>query len=464
MAIELNDVQSRLNSSVVDRVITPVSLKDLQESVRLALAENRVISLAGHMHSMGGQQFCDQSLHLDLREFNRVLHFDTEKGHIKVESGITWPALIKALTEHHDAIQSCWGIRQKQTGVDDVTIAGSLSSNIHGRGLNLPPFISDIESFTLINADAGVSNCSRTENSELFSLVVGGYGLFGIVAHVTLRLSARIKVKRQVEVIAVRELITKIEARMKEGALYGDCQYSIQIHEDNFPHPGILSCYMPVPDSTTVVDNQQQLSEEDWGKLYKLARTDKQEAFEAYSKHYLKTSGQIYWSDAHQLSNVFKGYQDVVDVKNGTEMITEVYVTKDAFLPFMVEMREYFLKHEIDMTYGTIRFIEKDNESFLAWAKENYICIVCNLHVMHTDRGIEKAKENFRRIIDKVIQHGGSFYLTYHKWATKEQLMACYPQFFEFLRLKQKYDPTELFQSNWYRHYKGMFEQELQNA
>jgi len=410
---------------------------------------------------MGGQQFCDHSLHIDLRNFNRVLRFNTEKGHIEVESGIAWPALIEYLIKQQNAEQDCWGIRQKQTGVDNVTIAGSLSSNIHGRGLNLPPFINDIESFTLINADASIYTCSRTENTELFSLVVGGYGMFGIVAHVTLRLVPRIKIQRQVEVIAVRELIENIEARMREGALYGDCQYSIHVHEDISPHPGIFSYYVPVPDSTTVADNQKQLNEDEWGKLYKLARTDKQKAFAAYSRYYLKTSNQIYWSDTHQLSNVFKGYQDAVDVTLGTEMITEVYVTKDAFVPFMVEVREDFLKHEIDMTYGTIRFIKKDTESFLAWAKEDYICIVCNLHVKHTDSSIEKAKEDFRRIIDKVIQHGGCFYLTYHKWATKEQIMACYPQFVDFLKLKHKYDPTERFQSNWYRHYKEMFNQEL---
>jgi hypothetical protein len=27
----------------------------------------------------------------------------------------------------------------------------------------------------------------------------------------------------------------------------------------------------------------------------------------------------------------------------------------------------------------------------------------------------------------------------------------------EFLRLKQQYDPQELFQSTWYRHYREMF-------
>jgi hypothetical protein len=31
----------------------------------------------------------------------------------------------------------------------------------------------------------------------------------------------------------------------------------------------------------------------------------------------------------------------------------------------------------------------------------------------------------------------------------------------EFLRAKRRYDPGELFQSDWYRHYKGMFADQL---
>ena len=67
-------------------------------------------------------------------------------------------------------------IRQKQTGVDKVSIGGSISANIHGRGLNFAPFGSD-ESFTLLAANGDLLNCSRLENKELFSLVMVG-GLF----------------------------------------------------------------------------------------------------------------------------------------------------------------------------------------------------------------------------------------------------------------------------------------------
>jgi hypothetical protein len=36
-------------------------------------------------------------------------------------------------------------------------------------------------------------------------------------------------------------------------------------------------------------------------------------------------------------------------------------------------------------------------------------------------------------------------------------VLACYPQFAEFLKLKRKYDAGEIFQSDWYRHYRKMF-------
>ena len=147
----------------------------------------------------------------------------------------------------------------------------------------------------------------------------------------------------------------------------------------------------------------------------------------------ISSSGQVYWSDAHQLSNVFEGYDAVVSNSQGTEMITEVYVDRESLLPLLTEVRQHVIRHGVDMTYGTIRFIEPDEESFLPWATRRSVCIVCNLHVMHMPEGIKKAQADFRRIIDRVIEHEGRLYLTYHAWATREQVETCYPQFSEFL-------------------------------
>jgi FAD/FMN-containing dehydrogenase len=76
---------------------------------------------------------------------------------------------------------------------------------------------------------------------------------------------------------------------------------------------------------------------------------------------------------------------------------------------------------------------------------------------MHTPDGIRRSSETFRRLIDMAIRRGGTFFLTYHRDATRGQVESCYPQFSEFLRLKKKYDPEERFQSEWYRDYQRVF-------
>jgi FAD/FMN-containing dehydrogenase len=84
-----------------------------------------------------------------------------------------------------------------------------------------------------------------------------------------------------------------------------------------------------------------------------------------------------------------------------------------------------------------------------------------NLHVDHDTAGLSKAADHFRRLIDRAIEFDGSYFLTYHRWASRQQVETCYRQMAEFLRLKRRYDPDEVFQSDWYRHYKQMFADRL---
>ena len=142
-------------------------------------------------------------------------------------------------------------------------------------------------------------------------------------------------------------------------------------------------------------------------------------------------------------------------------MITEIYVPRSELARLLQDVRKDIRQNQVNVIFGTLRLIEKDDESFLAWAKDNYVCIIFNLHVVHSQSGIEKAAADFGRLIDRAIQYGGSYYLTYHRWATRKQVETCYPQFVDFLHLKKKYDPEERFQSDWYRHYKEMFADRL---
>ncbi|MBP9855028.1 MAG: FAD-binding oxidoreductase [Candidatus Omnitrophica bacterium] len=460
--VTLNDVHSQLNATLVDHVFYPKNTDDVVNIILKAKKEKKSISISGGKHAMGGQQFGVGTLHISLSEMTDVLAFDEESGIVKVEAGITWPLLIDYLLKAQEGKQQQWGIRQKQTGADYLTVGGALSANAHGRGLAFKPIIEDVVSFTLIDAEGNIRMVSRQENPELFSLVIGGYGLFGVIATIDLQLTHRQKLERRVEVIAIEDLPAKAKQRIDEGALYGDYQYKTDEQAEDFMRSGVLATYHPVSDDTPMPENQKQISKEKWKELVRLAHTDKGKAFELYSDHYRSTDGQIYWSDTHQMSYYFSDYHDFVNQSmpgksQGSLMITEVYVPRNEITGFIEKIREDALTHDYNIIYGTLRLIKKDDESFLAWAKDDYACVIFNLRVEHTPEGLKKAEHDFQKIIDRALELNGSYFLTYHRWARPDQVFSAYPQFPEFLRLKLKYDPDERFQSEWYRHYKQMF-------
>ena len=458
----VNDVHSQLNSTVVEQIAPVDSLEAIQQTITAARRQGQAISIAGKRHAMGAQQFGTGTILIDTTPLNRILNFDRRQGLIEVEAGIQWPELIDYLRSTQTGSNQQWSIAQKQTGADRLSLGGTIAANGHGRGLCMRPIIADIESLVLVDAEGVVHSCSRQQNGDLFRLVIGGYGLFGVVYAIELRLVPRQKVERLVEVTQVDRLLSAFEQRIVEGCLYGDFQFSTDEQADNFLRQGVLACYRPIDPATPTPQNQQELSLEDWSELFYLAHADKAEAYRKYVGHYLATSGQIYETDTHQLSTYLEDYHRHLDQKLGatnpaTEVITEIYVPRESLADFMAEARADFRQNEVNLIYGTIRLIEADHESFLAWAKQSYACVIFNLHTVHTAGGVEHSRAAFRRLIDLAMKRNGSYFLTYHKYATRQQVEACYPEFPEFLRLKQAYDPEERFQSDWYRHHREMF-------
>ena len=458
----VNDIHSGLNATRVSRVEQPDGIARLQSAVGQSRLERKAISIAAGRGAMGGQQFGSDSILFDMNDLNQVLHFDPNAGLIKVGAGIQWPELIRYLGQVQAGQQMQWSIRQKQTGADRLSVGGTLAANAHGRGLDFTPIVGDVDSFTLVDANAQLLNCSREENPQLFRLAIGGYGLFGVIASVTLRLVPRRRLRRVVEMVDVCELPGRFQQRIADGFLYGDFQFCTDPGADAFLRRGVFSCYRPVASDMAPSGPQKTLSERDWVELLRLAHVDKARAYQLYSNYYLSTSGQLYWSDTHQLSTYIDDYHHrlgdhIGDQQHGSEMITEIYVPRNDLPAFLDDVADDFRRHDVDLIYGTIRLIRRDDETFLPWARQDYACVIFNLHTQHTPAALYKTRMDFRRLIDHGLSYGGSYFLTYHRWATAGQVTACYPQFEDFLRLKLRLDPEERFQNDWYRHYRTMF-------
>ena len=174
----VNDLHSQLNPTRVNRILIAQFAEQLADILRSASQQGRTVSLAGKRHAMGGQQFGADTDLIDMTSFNKIISLDKHSGIIEVESGTIWPSIIDYCWNEQKDDPKPWGIAQKQTGADALTLGGGLAANVHGRGLTMRPLIQDIESFKLIRPGGTEIECSRSSNAELFKLAIGGVWTF----------------------------------------------------------------------------------------------------------------------------------------------------------------------------------------------------------------------------------------------------------------------------------------------
>ncbi len=457
----VNDVQTGLNPTWVASISRPTSVGEIQNLVKDCAKHSRVLAISGSRHAAGGQQFATDSILLDMRAMNRVIGLDEKAGVLHVEAGIEWPELIQGyISLQKENVR--WGIRQKQGGADRLSLGGALSANAHGHSLGAPPIIGDVEWLEIVTSDGSLKKCSRKENAELFSLAVGGYGLFGIITRVGLRLVPRGKVRRHVEARTTAELIALIEGRTAAGAPYGYFQYSIDETSPDFLRTGILTTYENVPPETALGTESADIDPKLLTALLEIAHRDRGSAYRRYAKLELAKDGNVEWSDLHQLSSFPAGYHQGIEKRlgadyAGADLILEVYVPRNQLISLLEEARRILLTAGTPLIYGTVRFTEQDKDSFLAWAKKRYACIIFSPHTSGETQALKKTGEVCRQIIRAANKRGGSFYLTYNRFATRDELASAYPQFPDFLNLKKQHDPREIFQSDWYKYYKGLY-------
>ena len=65
----------------------------------------------------------------------------------------------------------------------------------------------------------------------------------------------------------------------------------------------------------------------------------------------------------------------------------------------------------------------------------------------------EDMEQLTRELIDAALRLDGRYYLPYRLHASDDQFQAAYPQAKEFFRLKQKYDPNDLFENQLHLKY-----------
>jgi decaprenylphospho-beta-D-ribofuranose 2-oxidase len=219
----INDASKLQSTEATDYIL----IKDKQqiiESVQKAKLEKKSISLSGARHSMGGQNL-SSSIHLDMNGYDKVLKFDSMDQSVTLESGITWKLLQEFLGKENRAIR----VMQDS---NIFTVGGSMGSNVHGKDIRYGQPIESINWFKIINSNGQEITVSRTENSELFGTVIGGFGGFGVITEINLKTDPIVSYEYTITHQPAESLVQKWNEYIASGGEQVEGHFSVD--KDNF--------------------------------------------------------------------------------------------------------------------------------------------------------------------------------------------------------------------------------------
>ena len=130
---------------------------------------------------LSAAELCEALRHgrrYDPARLNRILGHDAERGLLEVQAATSWSSIAEALRPG-DARAA----EVARAALPNV--AESLDCNAPGP--DGEPAVRHVHSLTLVTPDGELRRLSRQRDAELFSLVVGGFGLFGALYSVMLR-------------------------------------------------------------------------------------------------------------------------------------------------------------------------------------------------------------------------------------------------------------------------------------
>ena len=136
-----------------------------------------------------------------------------------------------------------------------------------------------------------------------------------------------------------------------------------------------------------------------------------------------------------------------------TDILHEYFLPQDSAVAFLEKAKSILRAHPQNLLNVTVREVQQDEDTFLRYAPQPMIAFVMFFNQQRTAAADQDMAQMTRELTDAALQSGGRYYLPYRLHASVEQFRAAYPQAPDFFRLKQKYDPDDLFENEFYIKY-----------
>ncbi|KYQ88882.1 hypothetical protein DLAC_10691 [Tieghemostelium lacteum] len=459
-SIILDDV-SRLNACKVYSLNQVRTIEDVQRVLKSANENDQVVSIRGTKHSMGGHTLNRDGVVIDMKYITHMKYHNEERQ-VTVGTGAMWSDLIVFLNNYAKAPRTL-------QSYCSFSVGGTLSVNGHGITTDYC-LAESVVRFLLIRADGSIIECSRDSDNEeardLFRLCIGGYGLFGIIYEVTLKVKDNHRLSMDTVMTPLSDLPHVYEKMVKNQQNQEGIEIKLARIDITTFDVADIYIFCRASDTPTVSNlpakpKEMSMASKTMYKWFAGPLREVRFAIEhsmgvALDWSEVNDSNSLLFESAKPLAQLYSPWLLIDD----TFILQEYFVPKDNFNTWVSDVKDIVLKQMsketiLTLLNVTIRFVHHDTDTAIPYSATSggSYAFVFYFRIRRTPEGDQLLKSYHKKLANITLQEGGTFYLPYRHHYTRKQLRKAYPGFEQFKLDKKKYDPSGRFTSLWWTHY-----------
>ena len=446
----LNDASLLSPTKVAKHIVLEADPKDaliaqLRTELKEARDAGRPFVVSAARHSMGGQSLAADSTAITLNQ--TWLEPDTAGGHYRVAAGTRWDTIISDL----DGIGFSPKVMQSN---NDFGVASTFCVNAHGWPVPFSAAGSTVRSFTMMLADGEIITCSRDENRDHFNMAMGGYGLTGAIIDLDVDMVPNARLAPRFETVPAKEFGTRFAETLKNNPEIQMAYGRLDVTIDTFFDEALIITYEPVADQNDLppVSGSGFLSRASRDIFRAQLDSDRAKRFRWFVE---TTVGPAVGGGDVTRNSLINEPVETLDDRDPlrTDILHEYFVSPDRFGEFVEACQDVIPSSFQQLLNITLRYVDTDNESVLAYATEPRIAAVMLFSQEMSVRGEADMQRMTEALIERTLDIGGTYYLPYRPHATDRQFRRGYPRAQEFAQRKREADPNLVFRNAMWDRY-----------
>jgi FAD/FMN-containing dehydrogenase len=448
---------SHLNKTAVYGVVRVESEEDIRNALLFARENHLKVTCAGQQHSMGGQTFIHGGLVLDLRDFNRI-QLDEANKVVNIQSGARWWQLQQFLDKQGLSVKA-------MQSINIFSVGGTLSVNAHGIDPTPGPVAPTVRSLRVMLGTGEVVKASPAENPELFRHVLGGYGLFGVILDADLDVTGNEMYLLQTAYLDYRDFPNFYEKNIERNADIGLVFGRLSVSPHSYLRETAVHAYLRTPFSGALPPLEPSAHDaldrfiinfSKTGALGRWVRWTLERYAEPHLHSCVTRNQAMNQKEACVVSRNNEMYDNMAYLQNrlrDTDVLQEYFIPYDRMSEFVDLLRDVVRRNHANLLNVTIRTVHRDTVTALPYAQQDMFGFVLYFNVKFNDRENQILRKTTVELIDAAEHTGGTYYLPYQLFYSKDQLLRSYPGIDNFFATKKKYDPAGLFSNKFYEKY-----------